>query len=81
MWSEGIDMFSSHPTQLLHLTELADVKVDLQTCQLSRHLYIEPVSRAEVSTFTLQSRDVINKAVMKSSAPDRSCPGHQSLPF
>lgn len=48
MWSEAIDIFSTAPVKLLHLSEVGGIKVTMETCQLSRHIHIQSVLKAEV---------------------------------
>lgn len=48
MWSDDIDIFGNYPLKLLHIPEMGDVKVSLETVQHTKHIYIEPIERAEV---------------------------------
>ena len=48
MWSDGIDIVGNYPLKLLHIPEMGDVKISLETVQHTKHIYIEPIERAEV---------------------------------
>lgn len=53
MWSDDIDIFGTYPLKLLHIPEVGDVKVSLETVQHTIHVYIESIERAEVRVYKL----------------------------
>ena len=54
-WSNGIDVKSEHDI-FVHIPELSDVKVHIEKVGHTTHIFIDPVSRAEISAKEIRSR-------------------------
>lgn len=48
LWSEGIDVFEILPSKVLHIPEIGEVKLTIETSQLDKHIYIELIDRVQV---------------------------------